>query len=107
VHFAEDDYLLQIEIQQGQFETTVSVTKKTIAIPRDRSILKKPVKYQANLAKTIMEPRSYLEAINCGHKAEWMSAISDELKSLIEMGLGNSFRDRCIKESSIEDGFLK
>jgi hypothetical protein len=86
VNFA-DDYVLQVETRDGTKTLIPFEGMKKIDSPRilrDRSTLKIPEKYQANLLQAVMEPRTYAEAIACEQKHEWEAAIKDELKSLID-----------------------
>jgi len=47
---------------------------------RDRSILKTPKRYEANLVE-FNEPALYKEAVTCKDGVHWIKAINEELKA--------------------------
>jgi hypothetical protein len=81
----EEEIFLQLDTGLGNFEAPIPPegSKYTHKL-RNRSSLKRPDRYQANHAKVIREPGSYKEALESDHKTEWLQAINEEYKSLID-----------------------
>lgn len=78
---AEDDEVRRDEVSNGQIiHNPATIQHQQGRYLRDRSMLRKPLRYEANVADVHM-PSSYAEAISGPDARKWIAAINEELKS--------------------------